>query len=78
MHAIAVSADAGASGMVLRNFSLAGAWGYLQWILLAVTLCVAVNTDNTGAPPELDEAKRGQAHISAPHTGEIVRSLVWR
>ena len=73
MRAIAIPAHVGASVMVF-----AGTWSYLQWTLLAATLCVAVNTANTGPASELDESKRGQAHSSTPHTDDIVRSLVWR
>jgi hypothetical protein len=78
MNAIAVRTHVGASSMVLQNVSLAGAWNYLQWMLLAATLFVAVNTANTGSALDLDESKRGQAQSPTPQTVEIVRSLVWR
>lgn len=78
MNAIAVPVHVDPSGIVLRNFSLAGAWSYLQWMLLAATLCVALNTVNTESARDLDESKRWQAQSSASQTVEIVRSLVWR
>ena len=75
MRAIAVPLQMAAPGIYLRNFSLTGAWSYVQWTLLAAALCVAVSI---GSTPDVDESKVTRTHASAPQSVEIVRSLVWR